>query len=340
MKINIKLILLLFAFNTLQAQYTDIINSNRPGASVGAYSVGKNVFQIEGGLGYKENSYDFKSIVSDYSFNETQRIGTLFLRYGFLSERLELNLDLAYIKSKIATIGIGINAGTNTFSEAKGFNLNTLGLKYMLFQPKTERETNIRSWKANKRINWKEFIPTVSLSAQMHTNMVSAPFKTDALAFKAGIQLQNNFSSGLVFVGNVFADNVSDPNKRYFNYIAALTYAMTKKLSIFGEYEGKMYEIQAKENWGAFGLAYLFSKDLQVDLDARKLFGENYLFIKNRNSFYLSLGLSWRADMHKDSYKIKTSNVQDNPNAKGGDRATRKAAKKAARKNKKANKKK
>ena len=32
--------------------YTDQINSNRPGASIGAFSVGKNVYQSELGFAY------------------------------------------------------------------------------------------------------------------------------------------------------------------------------------------------------------------------------------------------------------------------------------------------
>ena len=37
--------------STLQyGQYTDIINSNRPGKSMSAFSVGKTVIQAEGGL--------------------------------------------------------------------------------------------------------------------------------------------------------------------------------------------------------------------------------------------------------------------------------------------------
>ena len=321
-------IIALLTLSIAHAQYTDIINSNRPGASVGAYSVGKGVFQVETGLGYFNNNYKTGVI----SVEQSNKIGQLFLRYGFLSERLEINADLGYTQNK-TTISGGIIGGASTF-EVKGFNINTVGLKYMLFQAKTERETNLRSWKANQRINWKEFIPTVSLSAQMHTDLVGEPFKTNEMQFKAGLLLQNNFSSGLVFAGNIFADNVSDPNKRYFNYIAALTYAITKKFSVFGEYDGRMYKLQPKENWGAFGLAYLFSKDLQVDIDARKLFSPD------NNAYYINLGFSWRADMHKESYKIKTSDVEENPNAKGTDRATRKAAKKAARKNKKASKKK
>ena len=40
MRIGIHLGLLLFVSSTLFAQYTDQINSNRPGESIGAFSVG------------------------------------------------------------------------------------------------------------------------------------------------------------------------------------------------------------------------------------------------------------------------------------------------------------
>ena len=46
------LILIAFIFfisNKISAQYTEIINSNRPGDSQSAFSVGSNVIQIETG---------------------------------------------------------------------------------------------------------------------------------------------------------------------------------------------------------------------------------------------------------------------------------------------------
>ena len=40
----------LFLSTSAFAQYTEVINSNRPGASISAFSVGKNVLQFEGGM--------------------------------------------------------------------------------------------------------------------------------------------------------------------------------------------------------------------------------------------------------------------------------------------------
>ena len=58
MKIKISFFLIILNFSILNSQYTETINSNRPGSSHGAFSVGKNVLQIESGF---KNS-NFKNI--------------------------------------------------------------------------------------------------------------------------------------------------------------------------------------------------------------------------------------------------------------------------------------
>ncbi|MBF11158.1 MAG: hypothetical protein CMC63_02910, partial [Flavobacteriaceae bacterium] len=42
----------------INAQYTDQINSNRPGASIGAFSVGKNVIQSELGFSFRHYTHN------------------------------------------------------------------------------------------------------------------------------------------------------------------------------------------------------------------------------------------------------------------------------------------
>ncbi|MEO8517488.1 MAG: transporter, partial [Flavobacterium sp.] len=62
----------LFATTNNYGQFTDQINSNRPGKSAGAFSVGKNVIQIESGLYYiSENhnllEYDARGFGLDFT---------------------------------------------------------------------------------------------------------------------------------------------------------------------------------------------------------------------------------------------------------------------------------
>ena len=69
------------------SQYTDVINSNRPGLSVSAYAIGKNVLQLESGLFYEQQDHNLLNTQSNI-------IGTdISLRYGLLFERLELNWE-------------------------------------------------------------------------------------------------------------------------------------------------------------------------------------------------------------------------------------------------------
>ena len=73
---------LVFAPQLFFAQYTDVINSNRPGDTMSAYAVGKSVIQGEIGVyGIKE-----KHNLLDY---DASGFGTdLTLRYGAFLEKL------------------------------------------------------------------------------------------------------------------------------------------------------------------------------------------------------------------------------------------------------------
>ena len=49
-------LLSLFLTGAIHAQYTDQINSNRPGVSIGAFAVGKGIVQFEGGFEYRKQT--------------------------------------------------------------------------------------------------------------------------------------------------------------------------------------------------------------------------------------------------------------------------------------------
>ena len=46
---SIFVLLVLFSFTHVNAQYTEVINSNRPGVSESAFSIGTGVIQFEAG---------------------------------------------------------------------------------------------------------------------------------------------------------------------------------------------------------------------------------------------------------------------------------------------------
>ena len=80
-------ILLLFISTCLFSQYTETINSNRPGTSHGAFSVGRDVLQFEIG----GNNYSFSH--ANLNDSEIRGINAVYnIRYGLYLENLEIFL--------------------------------------------------------------------------------------------------------------------------------------------------------------------------------------------------------------------------------------------------------
>ena len=83
-----------FATNTIFAQYTETINSNRPGDSHSAFSVGSNVIQIETGAYFLNEKHELLD-------NKVKGVGLNFtLRYGLILEELELQVSGVYQNDK------------------------------------------------------------------------------------------------------------------------------------------------------------------------------------------------------------------------------------------------
>ena len=70
--------------NTTVAQYTEVINSNRPSQSMGAFGVGKRIYQLEQGLSFRMGNF---SAIQDASYSG---IGTRAqIRVGLFKDKLE-----------------------------------------------------------------------------------------------------------------------------------------------------------------------------------------------------------------------------------------------------------
>jgi hypothetical protein len=110
---------------TLFAQYTNIINSNRPGFSESPYSVGTKVYQLETSLLYE--STDIHP-----TFSKSQSYGVDFLfRTSFFKEKLEFNLNLAYQNEQISFQNI-----FNSSYYKNGIRKLTIGAKYIKINQK------------------------------------------------------------------------------------------------------------------------------------------------------------------------------------------------------------
>lgn len=277
-----------------QAQYTETINSNRPGRSQGAFSVGTGVLQLESGGYFGNDNHVLRK-------TDTDIFGVDYsLRYGLFFEALEVSLTGAF-QAESTNILIG---GNDTEFNRSNFRSNTLGAKYMVFDPARDVEpdqVNLYSWKANQRFKWKTLIPAIAVYAGANFSFGDNPYLYEGEAKftpKFALITQNNWAGGWVLVTNVILDKISEPNPTYAG-IVTLTHAFTPKFAGFLEYQGIISNIYA-DDIARTGLAYLLTDDFQLDVSGLLNFKDT------PSRWQLALGISYRLDMHKsDEYIIE-----------------------------------
>ncbi|WAC02578.1 transporter [Lacinutrix neustonica] len=282
------LTLLVFAVCiSAHAQYTEVINSNRPGVSRSAFSVGTNVVQFEAGpFTVKEEHTPLKYNVEGFGVD-------FAARYGLLFPQLEINLEGSYQNDTKTDFRSSIS------NEVKRSNFKhvTLGAKYLIYDPYKNREDNasLYSYHANKRFQWSSLIPAVAVYVGANFDSKDNPYTApgvEGFSPKVMIATQNNFSSGWVFIMNFSKDRIGSDDSD-FQYILTLTKAISEQWVLFGETQGIKSDFYA-DNLFRFGGAYLWSKNFQLDTaltfntkDTPSVFGVNP-------------GVSYRLDFHKD----------------------------------------
>lgn len=284
-----------FLFSVLTAaQYTDVINSNRPGQSVSAYAVGRNVIQAEFGIGYEQQEHSI--LLTDSNIWSTE----LALRYGLLFETLEIYYEGTYQKENISYARAATDASITDFSR------NRLGLKYLVYDPFKNPERNkpnVMSWKANHKFRLRNLIPAISVYAGATFVLGDNPYYAgDAIvAPRVMIATQSKISPRVVFIANIAYDRIGTDFPE-LSYIISLTHAFRNpKWSIFIENQGIQSDRYADALYRT-GIAHLFATNLQADIT----FGGSVKDTPTR--MFGTLGLSYRLDMHKD--KIKSIDEQ------------------------------
>ena len=328
---NSKLLYFIFLFSAFfsHSQYTEIINSNRPGSSHGAFAVGVNVFQLETGISGQslKHSNLNNSKIDGLNFN-------YLFRYGFLNEKLEVFLDGNIITRNIIDSNYINNYSTDIKETIIG--KQTLGFKYLFFDPfknKKWHSQSVYSWNANRKIRLVDFIPAISAIAGSSFNFdnriqyddlffkVKQPLHPDLLNDNImrmktfnypeqtispfiGIATQHHFKGRWVVVNNFFYEiamknptfptNAETSNYNKINYMFTITYNLSNpNWSIFGEFQTFKNKIYS-DDFFKFGIANLTSKNSQVDLN----FGGSF---KTTPSYtYINVGFSQRFDWHKD----------------------------------------
>jgi hypothetical protein len=263
------------------SQFTDVINSNRPGESQAAFSVGKTVFQAELGVyGFREDHF-----ITNY---EANGLGSdLMLRYGAFFEQLEFIIDLQYQHENYSQLLLE--------EKHSGLKQTTVGAKFLLYDPikNYQEKPNIYSWKANHKFSWRQFIPAVGVYGGVNLDLSNNVFhrpQTGPLDKKMslrGMLLTQNQFGKFVLVTNIILDKF--PANQSIDYIITLTRGFSPRWSGFIEaqvYNGDYYSDAIFRG----GAAFLIAQNIQVDASI----GSN---VKDTPSLLAGgVGVAWRFD--------------------------------------------
>ena len=279
LKSPVFLVLLLFPLVNY-AQYTDQINSNRPGETMSAFAVGKSVIQLEtGAYGIAQKHHLLNYVANGFGVDAT-------IRYGLLMEKLEFLADVQYQNQVFEARYTKLNQ--------KAFKQTLIGAKYLLYDPfkNQEKKVNVYSWKVDKSFKWKQMIPAVSVFAGTNITSANNPYHFSSKASispKVILITQNHFGDGSwVFVTNTIADYIGTEFPSY-GYAVTLTKGINKNWSGFIENQGYKSDFYSDQIVRS-GAAYLVTEDLQLDVSASAS-------LKNTPSiFYGGIGFSWRYD--------------------------------------------
>lgn len=282
------LVYFLFLLSTTihYGQYTDVINSNQPGKSMGAFAVGQTVFQAELGLyGYSEShslqGYDANGFGTDLS-----------LRYGAFLEQLEFILELQYQLEWYQAPLVD--------KSTAGLSQTILGAKYLIYDPLKKHDKtkpNLYSWKANHKFSWKQFIPAVGVYGGLNFNLADNNFERPGYPDEPTVSpkfmaiTQNQFGR-YVLVMNFIVDKIGS-ERQSLDYVITLTRGFSPRWSGFIENDGFNSDFYA-DLYFRGGAAYLLKKNIQIDASV----GSN--FKDTPSIFGGGIGLSWRFD---ENYK-------------------------------------
>jgi len=307
---------LLFATAALQAQYTDDINTNRPGQSQSAFAVGKTVFQIESGI---NGIYEKHDVLNYEAYGANLELA---LRYGMFLEELEFMVNLQYqfdqYKDALYTYG------RNDFKQV------TVGAKYLIYDPDKyyAPKENLLSWKANRKFNWHSLIPAMAVYAGVNLMNKNNPytFPGDGFSPKVVAILHNHFGRW-VWVNNIIADKIGTDYPSY-GWITTFTRGFNEKWSGFMEFQAYKSDYYA-DGVARVGAAHLLNQTMQIDASISTGFKNTPAIV------YGGIGFSWRFDAdyeavlmagkgdHEDEFNKEKAKEKDQKDKKKKDREER-----------------
>lgn len=255
------LIFFLFLIAHLQsfAQYNETIRTARPGKSVGPFTTGKSVFQIQSGFNIQNQENSSSDISGDVitQFNS--------LRFG-VSERVEIRSAFSY-RDQVT------QSGDSEFS-ANGINFWNVGLRVNL---------------ANNAGTNK---PSIGIQGDVGLTTVSSDYEPKYLSPRLLFILGTKLYKSIQLMTNLGTQWSGATGKQSAIYTLNLGFPITKKLRGFIENYGSYQESDFITRYDT-GLGYLANNNLAFDISVG--YGEN----NSLTEYFIDFGISYRFKVKK-----------------------------------------
>ncbi|NIJ46020.1 hypothetical protein FHR24_002498 [Wenyingzhuangia heitensis] len=264
---------------TNYAQYTNIINSNKPGHTETPYALGTNVIQFENTILY--NTLDSQNIKSNSFSNDFN------LRIGFWKEKLEASLDHKFTTQNF----------TGTNRNITGTEMLSVGLKYLIYQHITKESAEVKkSWKRRYGFKYNGLIPSVAAKFEINSPLTNLNFNNGGrTTFSTSIIAQNHINKR-VRVNNQLDYKYIGGDFPEFIYTLSSSYVMAKRFNPYAEVRYHQVNDFNFFNVG-IGTPFLVNKDLSVAVHMNAALGKNTLGSE------FGINASYRIDNHYDRWE-------------------------------------
>ncbi len=213
------------------AQFNETISSDRPGKSIGPFTVGQGIFQIQSGVD------NFGNQNSDIRIKERGFINNNVLRYG-LTELFEISSQIEY-KSEV----INQNGSKNSLH---GWSAIDVGMRYHIY-------------------TGKGIVPNVGFQIRWRIPRVGGDFEIEQWAPRFIFVTSQSLSNKVTLVTNWGGSWNGNNNVPSGNYTFSLIYSINNKIGLFIENYGTL----TKSDFDMYldgGLTYLINNHLQFDI--------------------------------------------------------------------------
>ncbi len=256
MRILLSLLFLLIIFKNTQAQDNPIF-TDRPNLTDAIATITKGTFQIEAGF------QNVRTTFNGGAENNFNTIPNLSFKYG-ITDKIEFRVLTNYATNNLKSV--------DADDKSSGLTAITFSPKFALIEQ--------NGW-----------IPKASLVTSLTLpNIGAEDFRNNDL--NGGFRFLIDYTLNKFNWTNTVSHDWQDDDLTLWGYTSVIGYAITKKLSAFGELFGYEYSNSLSTKHVDFGVSYLLSNTLVVDCIYGTMIATNDDSVDSER--LIGFGIAWK----------------------------------------------